>query len=580
MVARMPVSRSIQSLKILIAEDDSTDRFLLKKIIVNDGHQVIEAIDGLDAIEKFIEFQPDLILMDALMPRMDGIDAVKKIKPMLVETFVPIIFLTSLSDAESIARCLDSGGDDFISKPYNKLILRSKISALLRVRELHNTVLIQRDHIAHYNAHLLHEQEAAKAVFNKIAHKECIQSESIRHILSPMSVFNGDIFLAAQSPSGAIMAFLGDFTGHGLSAAIGTLPVAEIFYGMSQKGFALDDILKEINKRLTKILPPGVFCCACAIQMNFKHSSILVWNGGMPDIVVYKTREREFFTIKSTNLPLGILNSEKFMSALQEYEISDGDRVYFCSDGIVEAQNQSLDMYGIERYLKVFQENSNITALFDEHIASLKQFSGNDNQNDDLSFVEMVFKEDTRVLERDRNDNDRPATQNWKFEYELRDETLKDYNPIPLLIHIIQNNTGDRFRLGEVYTILSELYSNALEHGVLGLDSEKKKNSDGFLDYYSARQLALNNLKNQYIKFTIEHLPGEKRGELLIVVSDSGRGFNYNDKLHKSKRNSYSGRGLAILNSLCNSVEFMPPGNSVKVRYSGFYQHEVAALLP
>lgn len=568
----MPGSIPIQSLKILIAEDDPTDRLLLSKIIHNDGHEVAQAVNGVDAIQKFVEFQPDLILMDALMPEMDGIEAAKKIKSMISEHFVPVIFLTSLSDAESIARCLDSGGDDFLSKPYSKIILRSKIAALIRLRELHNTVLIQRDHIARHNAYLMREQEAAKAVFNKIAHKECIQSKSIRHVLSPMAVFNGDIFLAARSPSGSVMAFLGDFTGHGLSAAIGTLPVAEIFYGMSQKGFTLDDILKEINKRLVKILPPGVFCCACAIQMNFKHRSMMVWNGGMPDIVVYKTTDNTFFTIASSNLPLGILNSERFISSMQEYELSEGDRIYFCSDGIVEAQNTLLDMYGVERYLNVFKTNTDINSLFDEHIHALKQFAANDNQTDDLSFVEMIFREDDELIDGTDSDktNEKPAAENWKFEYELRDESLKEYNPIPLLIHVTQNNLGHKVKIGEVYTILSELYSNALDHGILGLDSEIKKNSEGFSEYYLAKQKGLKDIKNHFIKFTIEHLPNDEGGELLIEVTDSGRGFNYKETLCTLKRNCYSGRGLAILNSLCRSVEFFTPGNRVIVRYDRF----------
>lgn len=565
----MPGSIPIQPLKILIAEDDLTDRLLLSKIIHNDGHQVIEAVNGVDAIQKFIEFQPDLILMDALMPEMDGIEASMKIKSMSHECFVPVIFLTSLSDAESLAKCLDSGGDDFLSKPYNKIVLRSKISALIRQRELHHTVLIQRDHIARHNAYLMREQEAAKAVFNKITHKECIESKNIRHVLSPMAVFNGDIFLATRSLSGTVMAFLGDFTGHGLSAAIGTLPVAEIFYGMAKKGFALDDILKEINKRLVKILPAGVFCCACAIELNVKRNAMMIWNGGMPDIVVYKTSDRAFFTVASSNLPLGILNSEKFVGSMREYELSEGDRIYFCSDGIVEAQNQLLDMYGVERYLEVFKKNTDINALFDEHIHALKQFTANDNQSDDLSFVEMIFREEDEIIEDSNADEfkEKAVVENWGFEYELRGESLKEYNPIPLLIHVIQNNLGHKIKIGEVYTILSELYSNALDHGVLGLDSGIKKNSEGFVAYYMAKQTGLENVKDHFIKFTLEYSPNDEAGGLLIAVTDSGRGFNFKEVLCASKRNSYSGRGLALLNSLCRSVEFVTPGNKVIARY-------------
>lgn len=557
-------------LKILIVEDDLTDRLLLSTIIKNDGHIVVEAINGLDAIEKFIEHQPDLVLMDALMPVMDGIEAANKIKTLAGENMIPVMFLTSLHDAESIAKCLDSGGDDFLEKPYSRITLRSKIIALSRLRNLHNTVLIQRDHIARHNAYLLHEQEVAKAVFNNIAHTGCVDSPNIKHVLSPMAIFNGDIFLVAKCPSGSIMAFLGDFTGHGLPAAIGTMPVAEIFYGMSQKGFAMDEILKEINKRLVKILPPGVFCCACAVQLDFRRNSIYVWNGGMPDVVVYKVNEKSFFTIKSFHLPLGILQTEKFISSTQEFEVNTGDRIYLCSDGILEEQNASTEMYGETRYLQVFKENTHVDNLFDEHIKALCDFSPGSNQSDDHSFVEIIFDEIDKEpgVKNVHATKEDVSAKNWRFEYELRNESLREFNPLPLLIHTLRDTLGYQIKIGELYTILAELYSNALDHGVLRLESKIKQMPNGFVDYYSTREQRIKSIQQESIKFVLDHTPSENGGSLVIEVSDSGDGFNYiNFSQNQSSFDRYSGRGISLVRSLCRTVQFEGKGNKVIAIY-------------
>ena len=558
------------ALKILIVEDDLTDRLLLSTIIRNDGHEVVEAINGFDAIEKFIEHQPDLVLMDALMPVMDGIEAASTIKTLSGENMIPVMFLTSLHDAESVAKCLDSGGDDFLTKPYSRIILRSKIIALSRLRSLHNTVLIQRDHIARHNAYLLHEQEVAKAVFNNIAHTGCIDSPNIKHVLSPMAIFNGDILLATKCPSGSIMAFLGDFTGHGLPAAIGAMPVAEIFYGMSQKGFAMDEILKEINKRLVEILPPGVFCCACAVHLDFRRNSIFVWNGGMPDVVVYRANEKSFFTIKSFHLPLGILQADKFISSTQEFEVNTGDRIYLCSDGILEEQNASTEMYGETRYLQVFAKNTDIEKLFNEHIEALRNFNPDSNQNDDHSFVEIIFDEidkksgikNTHVIK------EGASAKNWRFEYELRNESLREFNPLPLLIHILRDTLGYQIKIGELYTILAELYSNALDHGVLKLESKIKQTPNGFLDYYSAKEQRLKSIQEECIKFVLDHAPSENGGSLMIEVSDSGDGFNYRSfTKNQSSFEHYSGRGISLIRSLCRTVQFEGKGNKVIAIY-------------
>src|SRR5690606_40932182 len=86
---------------------------------------------------------------------------------------------------------------------------------------------------ARHNEHLLREQHVAKAVFDKVAHSGCLDAPNIRYMQSPYALFNGDLLLAAYKPSGGMHVMLGDFTGHGLPAAIGAMPLAELFYGMT-----------------------------------------------------------------------------------------------------------------------------------------------------------------------------------------------------------------------------------------------------------------------------------------------------------------------------------------------------------
>lgn len=230
----------LEALTILIAEDSAADRLLLASIIRRQGHQALTVSNGAEAIEVFARERPQLVLMDALMPVMDGFEAARQIKQLAGEALVPIIFLTSLRESEALAQCLDAGGDDFLPKPYNPLILAAKINAMDRLRRLQATVLQQRDLIARHHEHLMHEQRAAKAVFDKVAHSGCINAApNIRYLQSPYALFNGDLLLAAYTPSGDMHVLLGDFTGHGLPAAIGAMPLAEVFYGMTAKGYEI-----------------------------------------------------------------------------------------------------------------------------------------------------------------------------------------------------------------------------------------------------------------------------------------------------------------------------------------------------
>ena len=119
------------------------------------------------------------------------------------------------------------------------MILAAKIKAMDRLRRLQATVLQQRDLIAKHHDYLLNEQRVAKAVFDKVAHSGCISAPNIRYLQSPYALFNGDLLLAAYTPAGDMHVLLGDFTGHGLPAAVGAMPLAEVFYGMTAKGYGL-----------------------------------------------------------------------------------------------------------------------------------------------------------------------------------------------------------------------------------------------------------------------------------------------------------------------------------------------------
>ena len=175
-------------LTVLIADDNVSDRMLLSAIVSRQGHDVLTASNGAEAVSLFERRRPQLVLMDAMMPVMDGFEAARQIKALAGDALVPIIFLTSLTEGEDLARCLDAGGDDFVAKPYNQLVLAAKINAMNRLRVLQETVLHQRDLITRHHKYLLNEQRVAKALFDQIAHSGCLSSTNIRYLQDRKSV--------------------------------------------------------------------------------------------------------------------------------------------------------------------------------------------------------------------------------------------------------------------------------------------------------------------------------------------------------------------------------------------------------
>jgi two-component system, HptB-dependent secretion and biofilm response regulator len=558
------------SLKILIADDSNSDRLLLKRIIQNQGHIPLLAVDGAEAIDLFNNNKPDIILLDALMPNVDGFETARYVKKHSGDNFVPIIFLTSLQEADSLAQCLEAGGDDFLTKPYNSVILKAKLNAFRRMLKMHVTLQHQRDQIADNNERLIHEQEVAKRTFDKIAHEGSLHAHNIQYNMSPMAVFNGDVLLAAIRPNGNLSMLLGDFTGHGLAAAIGAMPLSQTFYSMVGKGFLIKDIVIELNRKLKEILPVDVFCCASMIDMDFRAKIVEVWNGGMPENFLYRPHEKSIITIPSRHLALGILAPEKFNPTTDIYPMSNGDRIYMWSDGIIESTNQHNEMLGEKRLRAIFESNVNPELLFTEINDTLEVFIGNAEIADDLSIAEIMMI-DQEEFEAMTPKNTRPIEaipMDWGFSYIVRPISLRTADPLPLLQKILVDLPGLRLKSGELFTVLSELYSNALEHGVLGLESEMKSTPQGFATYYAERIKRLNALDHGFIRFELDCKTGSSGMQLYLRVIDSGNGFDYKNYMynHVGKAN-YSGRGLMLINSICSSVEYFDKGNEVLVMF-------------
>ncbi|HGA2318452.1 TPA: SpoIIE family protein phosphatase [Pseudomonas putida] len=557
-----------QALTVLVAEDGAVDRLLLAQIVRRQGHQVFTAENGEQAVALFVEKRPQLVLLDALMPVMDGFEAARQIKTLAGEALVPIIFLTSLNEEDALVRCLEAGGDDFMAKPYSAVILGAKIRAMDRLRRLQATVLEQRDQITRHHHHLLNEQRVAKAVFDKVAHSGCITAPNIRYLQSPYALFNGDLLLAAFTPAGDMHVLLGDFTGHGLPAAVGAMPLAEVFYGMTAKGYGLAQMLREMNAKLKRILPVDMFCCALLLKISVQRGAVEVWNGGMPDGYRLSADGAVLGCLGSRHLPLGILAPERFDDSTEVLPLAAGERLLLLSDGVVDTADEQERLFGVERLREVLGANRNPAQLFDEVMQALERFGGRPRDDISLCDIRMFSGEERVPAPTLYSDSGRSSPLDWSLGFELRGESLKRFNPVPYLVQLLQEIHGLRPRTGALHSVLSELYSNALEHGVLGLDSQLKRDVQGFADYYQERARRLVALAEGFVRIDLKVEPSGAGGRLTIEVRDSGAGFDVCGVLSRpSLEQDLSGRGLNLVKRLGSRAEWSEGGRCARVQF-------------
>ena len=558
----------------LIVDDELSNRIVLNALLKKMEYNTVQAENGAQAIECFKETQPDIIFMDIMMPVMDGFDATTQIKALCGDTFVPIIFLTAMTDEKALARCVEVGGDDFLTKPFNHTVLKSKIKAMERIRDLHRevkTLLDQREH----------EEEIAEKVFSGAVIAGNVLPEKLRYLMRPAALFSGDVLLTAYSPNGDLNVLLGDFTGHGLSAALGALPVSETFRAMSVKGFSVDQVLNEINKKLHTLLPTGMFMAAQFVRINHTMDSMTLCCCGMPDILVTNISGTEIkHRIPSTGLPLGIIPDADYIHSITNIAADLSDRALLVSDGVTEARSPSGDYFGQARLESILAQGSDNNSIVELITQALEKHCLDAAQDDDISLVEVPFLPDVlavfdkslpsdTTVSKLKDDID-SVKNSLKFVVTLEGPRLLKVDPVPLLIDQIQKLESLKEQRRIIFTILSELYINALDHGILNLDSTLKATPGGFTTYFTEREKRLRELSEGCITISIYSRLYSSGGKAIIQIEDSGSGFDYKKHISNIQSNSAipSGRGLMLTKGLCESLVFSDSGNKVEAIYA------------
>ena len=456
--------------KILFADDDLSQRKMFGKILSRQNFTVIEAADGCEVLELFHREQPDLLILDINMPNMGGTEAAVQIQKQIGDQYIPIIFITGFRSDNDLQQCIDAGGDDFIFKPLNPIMLTAKINSLLRTKQLYQTQYRQKEALFAYRQQIDREQKVAHALYERIIQANFYDSLNLKHSLSPMALFNGDILLSTLTPGGNHCLLLGDFTGHGLSASIGAGPTAEIFYGMARKGFGIREILTEINGKLYKILPVDMFLAACIVVIDSESKTISVSTGALPDHYLSVAKTGAIQAIKSKNLPLGIVKYEHFHPEVQHFEVGVNDRLILFTDGLVEAENEKGEPFGLGGVEESLRSPLKKTDCYCEILKDQldAHYNGLDQQ-DDVTIVEFVcdfaLMSSQKKYERKKDVTVNPSK--WSTSMEFDASALRIFNPVPTIIHNLVEIQGLQDFREHLFLIVTELFTNALDYGLL-----------------------------------------------------------------------------------------------------------------
>ena len=375
-------------MKLLCVDGEPVYQEIVSLCAQKEGIEVITVASYDEALKSYEEHRPDLVTLEVVIQGGSGVQLAKALKAMDPGRFVPIIFLTShISDAV-MNTCFKAGADDFIPKPFNEMLFSTRISTHKRQIHLIQEMYRKNRELTFYQSMIEREHKMAHQVLDHILTRSERASQNLAITRLSATNFNGDLALACTQQDGTRVVFVGDFTGHGLSASIGALPVAQAFFDGMDNLIGLSDLAIQLNKILLNILPDYMFCAAYMILIR-PSGEIEYWGGGMPNGYLRRANNTVEY-IRSQHMPLGILSVNEFEATTETAYLGDQDTLIVASDGIVELKNSDNQMLGAtameDLVMSAYAEQdlSQAQCVMEVHLAA---FQGTSEQLDDITLV-------------------------------------------------------------------------------------------------------------------------------------------------------------------------------------------------
>lgn len=366
----------------ILVVDDAPENIDVLKQTLKDDYQVRPAINGEVALRIATSANPpDLILLDVIMPGMDGYEVMRRLHADPATSAIPVIFVTALGDQGAEVLGLELGAVDYIAKPISPPVVKARVQTHLALRGA-AAQLEDRQRI------MLRERETVENIITRMRRSKFFDERHLRYHLSSVDRTNGDILLAAFTPDGRQRVLVGDITGHGLPAAVAAPLLSHVFYREAERGGAIADTLILLNQVMCRQFPVNIFMVACLLEVSAERDAATLWNAGMP-ACLWRREGQTLERLAARSLPLGIVEEGNLAAERYELAGAPGDLLYLFSDGVTETARSDGTLFGVEGVEAFLAAHPAGAAPLENLIDTLGVFHGSTDFADDLTFVEV-----------------------------------------------------------------------------------------------------------------------------------------------------------------------------------------------
>jgi len=339
---------------ILVVDDDESNREILARHLERQGHRVARAQDGIEGLGMLRKDSFDILILDVMMPGMNGYQLLETVKSDEALKDVQVIVISALDDTKGIARCIELGAEDYLPREFEPVILRARIESCLERRSLLRRQAIYLAAVRK-TAKLLDEGLAEGADYVRGLLPPRISDRGLRAdwAFIPSRALGGDIFSYHPLGDRRLAIFLLDVSGHGIGAALYSVTLMNIIRNQALVGADFGDpasVLRRLNEAFQMESQNNLYFTAWYGVWDEKTRE-LAWSsaGGPPAVLLLPGGGVE--RLATEGMAIGFDPSANYRNDRQV--LPQGSRLYLFSDGIYEVTTRDGSMLGLDAFIGI-----------------------------------------------------------------------------------------------------------------------------------------------------------------------------------------------------------------------------------
>ncbi len=378
--------------KILVVDDTPSNIQSLAATLKPAGYQVLVATNGQQALDVMAKVRPDLILLDIMMPIMDGFEACANIKANADWHDIPIIFLTAKTETADLVKGFELGAVDYVSKPFNAHELMARVHTHLTVDRLRTSVSEKNAALEKAQQQMSAELDLARAMQVAILPSRFPVApgcEGAARML-PATTMGGDFYDFIELPGGRIGLVMADVSGKGVPAAFFMAVARTNLNALAATSSGPADCLQRTNDVLLTQNPMDLFVTVFYAVFDPATGVLTYSNGGHNPPLLRRANGHVEMLTSAAGLVLGMFPASYDEDSVQ---FAPGDTLVLYTDGVTEAFNVDVQMYEEARLVERVRDDGGatakglVTAIFDSVIG----FSGAAPQSDDITVAVLSW---------------------------------------------------------------------------------------------------------------------------------------------------------------------------------------------